>query len=62
MLAISSKGRVQVINVDGTTKVPEPSSALGLALLGLGAATMTLRKRGQHKPILSLEKELQKQC
>ncbi|MDF5708187.1 MAG: scytonemin biosynthesis PEP-CTERM protein ScyF [Nostoc sp. S4] len=56
------QGRVQVLNVEGTTQVPEPSSALGLALLGLGAATVTLRKRGQQKPVLSLEKELQKQC
>ncbi|MFN6529495.1 scytonemin biosynthesis PEP-CTERM protein ScyF [Nostoc sp. ChiSLP03a] len=45
------QGRVQVLNVEGTRKVPEPSSALGLALLGLGAATVTLRKRGQQKPI-----------
>ncbi|MEH1943317.1 MAG: scytonemin biosynthesis PEP-CTERM protein ScyF [Nostoc sp.] len=56
------QGRVQVLNVEGTTKVPEPSSALGLALLGLGAATIALRKRGQQKPVFSLEKELQKQC
>ena len=56
------QGRVQVLNVEGTRKVPEPSSALGLALLGLGAATVTLRKRGQQKPVFSLEKELQKQC
>ncbi|MBN3941788.1 scytonemin biosynthesis PEP-CTERM protein ScyF [Nostoc sp. NMS9] len=53
------QGRVQVLNVEGTRKVPEPSSALGLALLGLGAATVTLRKRGQQKPVFSLEKELQ---
>ncbi|AVH70667.1 scytonemin biosynthesis PEP-CTERM protein ScyF [Nostoc sp. 'Lobaria pulmonaria (5183) cyanobiont'] len=56
------QGRVQVLNVEGTRKVPEPSSALGLALLGFGAATVTLRKRGQQKPVFSLEKELQKQC
>jgi DNA-binding beta-propeller fold protein YncE len=56
------QGRVQVLNVEGATKVPEPSSALGLALLGLGAATITLRKRGQQKPVFNLEKELQKQC
>ncbi|MEH2170849.1 MAG: scytonemin biosynthesis PEP-CTERM protein ScyF [Nostoc sp.] len=56
------QGRVQVLNVQGTRKVPEPSSALGLALLGFGAATVTLRKRGQQKPVFSLEKELQKQC
>jgi DNA-binding beta-propeller fold protein YncE len=49
------QGRVQVLNVEGTTKVPEPSSALGLALLGLGAATVTLRKRGQQKPALNLK-------
>ena len=51
------QGRVQVLNVEGTTKVPEPSSALGLAVLGLGAATFTLRKRGQQKLVFSLEKE-----
>ncbi|WP_448271926.1 PEP-CTERM sorting domain-containing protein [Nostoc sp. DSM 114160] len=62
MWAISSKGRVQVLNVEGRRQVPEPSSALGLALLGLGAATVTLRKRGQQKPVFSLEKTLQKQC
>ncbi|MBN4005790.1 scytonemin biosynthesis PEP-CTERM protein ScyF [Nostoc sp. LPT] len=56
------QGRVQVLNVEGTRKVPEPSSALGLALLGFGAATVRLRKRGQQKPVFSLEKELQKQC
>jgi DNA-binding beta-propeller fold protein YncE len=50
------QGRVQVLNVEGTTKVPEPSSALGLALLGFGAATITLRKRRQQKPVFSLEK------
>ncbi|MEH2435685.1 MAG: scytonemin biosynthesis PEP-CTERM protein ScyF [Nostoc sp.] len=55
------QGRVQVLNVEDRTKVPEPSSALGLALLGLGAVTITLRKRGQQKPIFSLEKELEKQ-
>ncbi|MFN6481857.1 MULTISPECIES: scytonemin biosynthesis PEP-CTERM protein ScyF [unclassified Nostoc] len=56
------QGRVQVINVEGRQQVPEPSSELGFALLGLGAATVTLRKRGQQKPIFSLEKQLQKQC
>ncbi|WP_375513088.1 scytonemin biosynthesis PEP-CTERM protein ScyF [uncultured Nostoc sp.] len=56
------QGRVQVLNVEGRTQVPEPSSALGLALLGLGAVTITLRKRGQQKPVFSLEKTLQKQC
>jgi 6-bladed beta-propeller/PEP-CTERM motif len=53
------QGRVQVLNVGGRRQVPEPSSALGFALLGLGAATVTLRKRGQQKPVFSLEKELQ---
>ncbi|MEH2327216.1 MAG: scytonemin biosynthesis PEP-CTERM protein ScyF [Nostoc sp.] len=56
------QGRVQVLNVGGITQVPEPSSALGLILLGLGAVTVTLRKRGQQKPVFSLEKTLQKQC
>ncbi|MBD2521850.1 scytonemin biosynthesis PEP-CTERM protein ScyF [Nostoc sp. FACHB-133] len=55
------QGRVQVINVEDRKQVPEPGSALGLALLGLGAATLTLRKRGQQKPVFSLDKELQKQ-
>jgi len=49
------QGRVQVLNVEGRKQVPEPSSALGLALLGFGAATITLRKRGQQKPVFSLE-------
>ncbi|MBN3905290.1 MAG: scytonemin biosynthesis PEP-CTERM protein ScyF [Nostoc sp. NMS1] len=56
------QGRVQVLNVEGRRQVPEPSSALGLVLLGLGAATVTLQKRGQQKPVFNLEKELQKQC
>ncbi|MCW5314152.1 scytonemin biosynthesis PEP-CTERM protein ScyF [Nostoc sp. KVJ3] len=56
------QGRVEVLNVEGRTQVPESSSILGLALLGLGASTVTLRKRGQQKPVFSLEKELQKQC
>lgn len=56
------QGRVQVLNVEGRTQVPEPSSILGLALLGFGAATVTLKKRGQQKSVFSLEKELQKQC
>ncbi|MEH2202671.1 MAG: scytonemin biosynthesis PEP-CTERM protein ScyF [Nostoc sp.] len=56
------QGRVQVLNVEGRRQVPEPSSGLGLALLGLGAATVTLRKRGQQKLVFSLKKELQKQC
>ncbi|MDZ8262521.1 scytonemin biosynthesis PEP-CTERM protein ScyF [Nostoc sp. ChiQUE01b] len=56
------QGRVQVLNVEGKRQVPEPSSALGLALLGLGAATVTLQRRRQQKPVFSLEKELQKQC
>ncbi|MEH2118463.1 scytonemin biosynthesis PEP-CTERM protein ScyF [Nostoc sp.] len=56
------QGRVQVLNVEGTTQVPESSSILGLALLGFGAATVTLKKRGQQKTVFGLEKELQKQC
>lgn len=56
------QGRVQVLNVEGRTQVPEPSSILGLALLGFGVATVTLKKRGQQKSVFSLEKELQKQC
>ncbi|MEH1872818.1 scytonemin biosynthesis PEP-CTERM protein ScyF [Nostoc sp.] len=53
------QGRVQVLDVGGITQVPEPSSALGLTLLGFGAVTVTLRKRGQQKPVFNLEKELQ---
>ncbi|MDZ8026996.1 MAG: scytonemin biosynthesis PEP-CTERM protein ScyF [Nostoc sp. DedQUE01] len=56
------QGRIQVLKVEGRKQVPEPSSALGLALLGLGAATVTLRKHRQQKSALSFEKELQKQC
>ncbi|MEH2066490.1 MAG: scytonemin biosynthesis PEP-CTERM protein ScyF [Nostoc sp.] len=56
------QGRVQVLNVEGRKQVPEPSPALGFALLGLGAVTVTLQKRRQQKPVFSLEKELQKQC
>ncbi|MBG1243702.1 scytonemin biosynthesis PEP-CTERM protein ScyF [Nostoc sp. NZL] len=53
------QGRVQVLNVEGRKQVPEPNSALGLALLGLGAATITLRKRGQQQSVFGLQKELQ---
>jgi DNA-binding beta-propeller fold protein YncE len=50
------QGRVQVLNVEDRAKVPEPSSVLSLALLGLGATTVTLRKRRQQKSVISLEK------
>ncbi|MBH8554124.1 scytonemin biosynthesis PEP-CTERM protein ScyF [Nostocaceae cyanobacterium CENA357] len=50
------QGRVQVLNIEDRAKVPESSSALGLTLLGLGATTVTLRKRRQQKSIVSLEK------
>jgi DNA-binding beta-propeller fold protein YncE len=53
------QGRVQVLNVEGRRQVPEPSSAFGLVLLALGATTVTLKKRGQQKPVFNLEKELQ---
>ncbi|NMG19251.1 scytonemin biosynthesis PEP-CTERM protein ScyF [Brasilonema bromeliae] len=47
------QGRVQVLNVNrsGSTSVPESSSLLGLAVLGVGA-TATLRKKQQKSPIL----------
>jgi len=45
------QGRVQVLNVEDRRQVPEPSSILGLALLGFGAATVTLKKRGQQKSV-----------
>lgn len=51
------QGRVQVLNIEGRKQVPEPSSALSLALLGFGAATITLRKRGQQKPAFNLKSE-----
>ncbi|MBD1906813.1 scytonemin biosynthesis PEP-CTERM protein ScyF [Funiculus sociatus GB2-A5] len=45
------QGRVQVLNIDRTA-VPEPSSVLSLAFLGIGAAA-TLRKR-QQKSVIDL--------
>ena len=48
------QGRVQVLNVDKTA-VPESSSVLGLALLGMGAAGVKLRKQIRKKQTLSLQ-------
>jgi DNA-binding beta-propeller fold protein YncE len=39
------QGRVQVLAVEGRTKVPEPASMLGLGLLGLGFTATKLRKK-----------------
>lgn len=44
------QGRVQVLSVNReSTPVPEPSAALGLAVLGVGAAAAKLRKNRQQK-------------
>lgn len=44
------QGRVQVLNVNrDTTSVPEPSSMLGLAVIGVGAAAGKLNQRRQQK-------------
>ncbi|BAZ48426.1 hypothetical protein NIES4103_10340 [Nostoc sp. NIES-4103] len=57
------QGRIQVLKAEGRAKVPEPSSALGLTLLGLTAAGIKLRKMNQRKALISsLEKQLQKTC
>lgn len=43
------QGRVQVLNVNRTEPVPEPSSMLGLAVLGGGALTLKLKQRQKQK-------------
>ncbi|MBD2772362.1 scytonemin biosynthesis PEP-CTERM protein ScyF [Iningainema tapete] len=47
------QGRVQALNINrgDSTSVPEPSSLLGLAVLGVGA-TVTLRKKLQKSPMI----------
>jgi hypothetical protein len=43
------QGRIQVLKVDDAAPVPEPSSVLGMALLGVGATAMKLRKNRLKK-------------
>jgi len=55
------QGRVQVLKVEGQSKkVPEPSTALALGLLGIGATVVKLKKDKRQRTIISLEKQLQK--
>ncbi|MBD2606130.1 scytonemin biosynthesis PEP-CTERM protein ScyF [Scytonema hofmannii FACHB-248] len=55
------QGRVQVLKVEGQNKkVPEPSTALALGLLGIGATVVKLKKDKRQRTIISLEKQLQK--
>lgn len=49
------QGRVQVLAVEGRTQVPEPTSMLGLGLLGLGFTVTKLRKKRQHKHLVNLD-------
>ena len=44
------QGRVQVLNVNDSEPIPEPSSMLGLAVLGGGALTLKLKQRQKQKP------------
>jgi DNA-binding beta-propeller fold protein YncE len=54
-------GRIQVLKVEGQSKkVPEPSTALALGLLGIGAIVVKLKKDKRQRTIISLEKQLQK--
>ncbi|MBW4557634.1 MAG: scytonemin biosynthesis PEP-CTERM protein ScyF [Trichormus sp. ATA11-4-KO1] len=53
------QGRIQVLTVERAAKVPEPTSILGLGLLGLGFTATKLRKHKQKKTLISLEKELE---
>ena len=49
------QGRIQVISVEGAaTSVPEPASILGLAVLGVGASAVKLRKNRQQKSTVGL--------
>ncbi len=43
------QGRVQVLNVNNSEPIPEPSSMLGLAVLGGGALTLKLKQRQKQK-------------
>ena len=43
------QGRVQVLNVNDSEPIPEPSSMLGLAVLGGGALTLKLKQRQKQK-------------
>ncbi len=55
------QGRVQVLKVEGQNKkVPEPSTALAVGLLGIGATVIKLKKDKRQRTIISLEKQLQK--
>lgn len=55
------QGRVQVLKVEGQNKkVPEPSTALALGLLGIGATVVKLKKDKRQRTIISLERQLQK--
>jgi DNA-binding beta-propeller fold protein YncE len=54
------QGRVQVLKVENGAKVPEPSTALALGLLGIGATVVKLKKDKRQRTIISLEKQLQK--
>ncbi|MUG98798.1 scytonemin biosynthesis PEP-CTERM protein ScyF [Scytonema sp. UIC 10036] len=51
------QGRVQVLNVDNKpgTKVPEPTSVLGLGLLGFGVVVSKLRKNRHRNSTVSVE-------
>jgi len=50
------QGRVQVLNVSDqeSTAVPEPSSMLGIVVLGVGAAAVKFRKNRQQKLAIAL--------
>ena len=47
------QGRVQVLDVE---QVPEPSSVLGLAVLGVGAAGTLIRKNRRNKRAVNVTK------
>lgn len=53
------QGRVQVLDINDPTKVPEPSSMLGLAALGAATALGKLRKRrSQHRSLTGSSSKL----
>lgn len=53
------QGRVQVLAVNrDSAQVPEPSSVLGLALLGVGGAAGALKKYRQRKSAIGLASEI----
>ncbi|MDH6083913.1 scytonemin biosynthesis PEP-CTERM protein ScyF [Umezakia ovalisporum] len=48
------QGRIQVLSVEQSAKVPEPTSILSLGILGIGAGVVKLQKKRKEKMLISL--------